>query len=653
MFRHSTVALLCTLLAAPAFGQRTPTVARDTLSPVVVTATLVSVATAAPTSTTTVLSGDELRAQGITRVADALRLVPGAVLMGSGPVGSHTSLFLRGGNSNYVRVMVDGVAINDAGGAFDFSSLTVGNIDRIEVVRGPASVLYGADAVTGVVQIFTRDGRGPASVNALVGGGSYGTVRTELGAQGGDARVGYSLFGGHQSTNGILAFNNKFTDDVLSGALRFKPDARTDLHLAARWSSAVYHYPTKSDGTVADHNAEQTDHRLVLSADGSRRLSDRVAVQLSLTSNEFLPRSNDGPDSPGDTVGFYGYFARATRTHRTADARVNIQYDTHGMLTVGSELVEDHETSTSLSLSQYGPSAGTFEASRHNSAMYAQLLGDATSRWSYQVGGRVEQNSAFGAFKTLRAGVAYIVSSKLRLRASAGSAFNAPSFFENFATGYTVGNPGLQPEQSRSAELGVESYLAGGDLVLKATGYVQRFHDVIQYTDTPVAPGAPNYYNVAAANANGVELEAAYRGFDRTTLSLSYAFSDTKVTAAGFDTGSGASYVVGQKLIRRPPNTLSVAAAHTFGRGGALQFVAARIGERDDRDFAVYPAAPVTLPAFTKVDVSAVVPLRSAGKSLVALVGRVDNLFDAKYQEIARFGAPGRQTFIGIRIGRQ
>ncbi len=653
MFRHLTVVLYCTLLAAPAFGQRIPSVARDTLSPVVVTATLVSVATIAPTATTTVLSGDALRAQGITRIVDALRLVPGAVLIGSGPLGSQTSLFLRGGNSNYVRVLVDGVAINDAGGAFDFSGLTVGNIDRIEVVRGPASVLYGADAVTGVVQIFTRAGRGPATLHALVGGGSYGTVRSELGTQGGNARVGYSLFGSHQATNGILAFNNRFTDDVLSGALRFTPDVRTDLHLSARWSSAVYQYPTKSDGTISDHNAEQTDHRLVLSADGTRRLSDRVAVQLSLTSNEFLPRSNDGPDNPGDTVGFYGYFARATRTHRTADARMNLRYDTHGVLTVGTELVADHETSTSLSLSQYGPSAGTFEASRHNSAVYVQLLGDATSRWSYQIGGRLEQNSAFGTFKTVRGGVAYIVSSTLRIRASAGSAFNAPSFFENFATGYTVGNRGLHPEQSRSAEFGVESYLAGGNLVLKATGYLQQFHDVIQYTDTPAAPGAPNYYNVAAANANGVELEAMYRGFDRTTLSVSYAHSDTKVTAAGFDKGSGASYVVGQKLIRRPPNTVSVAAAHTFGSGGALQLVAARIGERDDRDFAVYPAAPITLPAFTKVDFSAVVPLQSARRSQVALVGRIDNLFDAKYQEIARFGAPGRQTFLGVRIGRQ
>jgi vitamin B12 transporter len=652
MFRRLTAALAVASSLHAAFAAAQNGInPRDTLSRVVVTATRVPVATIAPTATVTVLNGDDLRAQGITRVADALRLVPGAVVMESGPTGSQTSLFLRGGNSNYVRVMVDGVAINDAGGAFDFATLTTDNIDRIEVVRGPASVLYGADAVTGVIQIFTRDGHGPASIHAMAGGGSHGAVRAELGMSGGDARVGYTLDGGHQATNGILAFNNKFVDDVLSASLRFKPDALTDLHLAARWSSSMYQYPTESDGTVDDHNAEQTEHRLVFSADGARRLSSRVDVHVSLQQNEFLPRSNDGPDSPGDTLGFYGYYARARRTHRTADARMNIQYDKRGVLTFGTEISEDHESSSSLSLSQYGPSPGTFEASRHNTAVYAQLLGDAASRWSYQVGGRVEQNSAFGTFQTLRIGLAYVVTSQFKIRASVGNAFNAPSFFENFATGYTVGNPALEPEQSRSSELGFESYLAGGDLVFKATGYFQQFHNVIQYTGTPAA-GKPNYYNVAAANANGLELEAVYRGLQRTTVSVSYAYSDTKVTEAGFDNSSGASYVVGQKLIRRPPNTVSLLIAHALAAGASVQVVAARVGERDDRDFAVYPAAPISLPAYTKVDLSVVLPLQTRGKNRVALVGRIDNIFDAQYQEIDRFTTPGRETFVGIRIGK-
>ena len=294
---------------------------RDTLAPAVITATRVAVSSAAPTATTTVLRGDDLRAQGITRVVDALRLVPGATIVASGAIGSQTSLFLRGGNSNYVRVLVDGVAINDAGGSLDFANLTTDNLDRIEIVRGPASVLYGSDAVAGVIQLFTRDGHGTFTTRSLVGGGNQGSVRAELGASGGDARLGFSLLGAHQATNGMLAFNNRYVSDVLSGTLRVAPNAQTDIRIAGRWSGATYHYPTAYDGSVTEHNAEQTDHRFTLSADGGRKITDRVELRTTLASNEFLPRSNDGPDSPGDTLGFYGFYSRSVRTRRTADVR--------------------------------------------------------------------------------------------------------------------------------------------------------------------------------------------------------------------------------------------------------------------------------------------------------------------------------------------
>src|SRR5919206_5102709 len=128
------------------------------LEPVVVSASKIPQRADALPQAITVLSGDDLRARGVTRVSDALREVPGAQLVQSGSFGSLTSLFLRGGESRYTKVLIDGVAVNSAGGSFDFSHLTTDNIDRIEIVRGPASVLYGADAVTGVVQIFTRRG---------------------------------------------------------------------------------------------------------------------------------------------------------------------------------------------------------------------------------------------------------------------------------------------------------------------------------------------------------------------------------------------------------------------------------------------------------------------------------------------------------------
>jgi vitamin B12 transporter len=624
---------------------------KDSLAAVVVTASRVPIATAAPIAMSTILKGDDLRAQGITRVEDALRLVPGAQVVSSGPEGSQTSLFLRGGNSNYVRVLVDGVPVNDAGGAFDWASLTVSNIDRIEVVQGPASVLYGSDAVTGVVQIFTRNGDGPLATSAYAGIGSYGARRDELGWSGGNLNAGFTLSGSHQYTDGILPFNNGFLDDVLSASVRLAPDSKTDVHMAMRWSSQIYHFPTESDGTVQDHNAEQTDHRLVLSLDAGRKLSDRVDFRVSLASNEYLPRSNNGPDSPADTLGFFGFFSRSVETRRSGDARFNIRYGARGVFTVGEEIAADREDQTSLSLSQFGNSPGAFEASRHNSATFVQAIGDATDRLSYVVGGRLDQNSAFGTFPTMRASLAYVLSAEARVRASVGSAFVAPTFSQNFSTGFVTGNPALQPEHSRSAELGFDTFLADGRLTLKATGFLQQFANIIDYSGN-APPGTPSYYNVAGANANGVELEGIYRAGGGVTLSGSYTYTDTKTTKIGFDSTTGASYVPGQPLIRRPKNAWAVSALQTYGNGSQLTLVAAFVGQRADRDFVPFPAVPVTMPGYTKVDFSFVQPLPSHIRGGLSIEGRVENLFNAQYQEIDHFQAPGRELFIGLRIGK-
>ena len=248
----------------------------------------------------------------------------------------------------------------------------------------------------------------------------------------------------------------------------------------------------------------------------------------------------------------------------------------------------------------------------------------------------------------MRVGLAYLVSERVKVRASVGSAFKAPSFYENFATGYVTGNPNLQPERSRSAELGAETFLADGALRVAVTGYLQKFTNVVQYAGTAPVKGGPNYYNVAAADANGLEIETSYRGIEKTVIALNYSYLDAKTTKAGFDKSASANYVVGEKLIRRAPHTITASVARLFGQGGSVSVVANRIGDRDDRDFAVYPAKAIVLPAYTKVDLSTVVPV-SGGFSFVA---RADNLFGAKYTEIAHFAAPGTVLYAGIRVAR-
>ncbi|MBI5601658.1 MAG: TonB-dependent receptor [Gemmatimonadetes bacterium] len=636
------------LLALPAalYAQSTST----PLSPVVVTATRVETAVRAPASVT-VLSGDSLRARGLVHLTDALRLVPGVSVVTASSHGSQASLFVRGGQGNYVRVLLDGAPLNEPGGAIDLGALTLDNIERIEIVRGPASVLYGADAVTGVIQLISRTGASGARAALAADGGSYGQRDVALSGAVGGARASASASLADRSSNGILPFNNDYRNRSAAASLRLAPDARTEAVLSARWLAASYHYPTESDGSLGERNAENTTRRLALAFAGRRAISDRLTASWTLSSSEHFPRANDGPDSAADTVGFYGFFSRGTVTRRAAELRLTARVGATHSLTVGADGSRDHERSSTRSLSEYGEDAGSFVAARNDRAVYAQAVGGLGARGSYQVGARLDDNSAFGTFRTARLSAGWQLSKAWRTRAAVGSAFRAPSFFENFATGYVRGNAALVPEQTRSREVAIERTTPSATLVV--TAYQQRFRDLIQYNPLTMSPTAPNYVNVAAAEADGVEAEAAFAPIGGVGARVTYAYSRTRVTDEGFDVGDGATFVRGQPLMRRPAHTARVELSRRVASRAHLVVGAAYTGRAHDRDYSAWPAKPVELPARTLVDVAANVRLSAADASVpVHARLRADNVTDVAYQGIYGFRAPGRSLRAGLTIGR-
>lgn len=620
------------------------------LAPVVVTATRVAAPVTAPASVS-VLSGDSLRARGITHVADALRLIPGVTVVTSSSLGSQASLFVRGGQGNYVRVLVDGVPVNEPGGAVDLGALTLDNIDRIEVVRGPSSVLYGQDAVTGVIQLVSRTGGAGARLGLALDGGSFGQRGVALSGGAGNARAAFSASIADRAATGILPFNNQYRHRVAALGVQLHPDARTEATLTARWQHAVYHYPTASDGSIADRNAQNASHRLALAFAGTRRVGARLTAAWTLGASEHDPRSGDGPDSPADTVGFYGFFSRGTVTRRAADVRLSARAGARQLVTVGAELARDRERSSTRSLSEYGADAGDFTALRDTRALYVQGIGAVRTRGSYQVGARLDDNSAFGTFRTLRAGASWQLTSRWKLRGAAGRAFRAPSFFENFATGYVRGNAALTPERSSSREAGIEGQTGGATIIVVA--YQQRVRDLIQYSAQTADPAAPNYVNVAGANADGVEAELSFALAAATRARASYAYTRTRVTDAGVDAGSGATFVLGQPLIRRPAHAARLEVSRALATRGALTAGAAYTGRAYDRNYAAWPAVAVTLPARTLVDVAATWRLSgsNAGVPVNARL-RVDNVTNVAYDGIYGFRAPGRSLRAGLTVGR-
>lgn len=654
--KRSVRAVLLVLPLATSLAGQTPS---DTvrLNPVVVTATRVPTPASAVPVAVTVLRGSDLVASGIHTVFEALREVPGAVVVQTGSFGGQASLFLRGGQSNYVKVLVDGVPVNQPGGSFDFANLTTDNVERIEVVRGPVSVLYGSDAVTGVVQIFTRHPTGAArtELSAHAGGGTYGTASWDAESMGGTETASYSLSLSRFTSDGMYAFNNEYRNAVFSGLVRVAAGDGTDAVLSLRYHDNTFHFPTDGNGNPVDHNQFSFESGPTVAFDIGHAFTPRLDARLLLAANETDGGFDNRPDSAADST----LFRNLDNLRRlSADLRANLHLSSGTVLTAGAAVEQERDRSFNVCSSSFGDcTTPPIDSSRWNGAFYAQAVTAFLDGVDLTTGVRLEDNQRFGTYATYRLGVAYRLPGGTRVRATAGNAFREPSFFENYSTGFTTGNPDLKPEHSRSWEVGLEQSLAAGRASLSATFFDQRFLDMIDYNPN-VPAGSPNYANVAAATANGVELGVRYAPVGPVWAAASYTYLHTDVTNPGFDSTSGALLSPGQPFVRRPKHSGRLDVGYGLTGRGTVSLAATYVGERLDRIFPPFPAPPVRvpLPSYVRVDGAAqldVVAPRHGAPGL-ALSVRVENLLDHAYEEVKNFPARRRTVFVGgeLRFGR-
>ena len=603
------------------------------LAPVVITASRTDAAQAVATTAATILNGDALRARGIATVGAALREVPGAAVVQTSAIGSQTSLFLRGGEPDYVQVLIDGVAVNEPGGTFNFANLTLDNVERIEVTRGPASVLYGSDAVTGVIQIFTR--RAGTSPRAELGvrAGQRGLVDIDGSITGAVRGATYSFGGGHHASAGIYDLNNDARIGDASARVTATPTSRSTISLSGRYGDARYDYPTEYYGAPLDRDSYTTERRLAAGIDATYAVHPRLDAQATLGLSRLQNISDDRADGPDDFA--FRFESRSLR--RSADGRVELRIIPDTRLTLGAAL-DWQESETTGDDQAIKPLLA-----RWSRAAYGQLIGNLANRLSYTVGGRLGDNERFGTFSSVRGALGFAITAATSVRVSGGTAFKEPQFPEITGGCCALPNAELDPERSRSWEVGVEQRFRGDAFAVSGTVFDQRFRDLIIYAPIDVAEF--QYRNARSAKARGWELEARAGLSGGASLRGSVSGVDATIRASSGDAE--------QPLPRRPSRIASVVLAAPIGTRVALVADASHVGRRHDVRF--FPADPFQakerLPSYTVLGIGGTVRAGGSGAATgIDITARVDNLLDEEYEAVAGFATPGRIASIGARL---
>lgn len=605
------------------------------------------------TSAHTVLDGADLRRRGVVFLLDALREVPGLVTVQAGSRGAATSVFLRGGESDYVKVLIDGVPMNAPGGAFNFANLTTDNVGRVEVIRGPASVLYGADAMTGVIQIFTREGRGSLVPEVALEAGTQGGRRISGGLVGVERGVAVTIQAATTVSDGHYAFNSGHRNTGWSARIASASSGATRAQATVRSGDVRTEFPTNSSGALVDSNQYLTERQLALGAEVTRRVSRfatlHLSAALSRTADGFLDRA----DHPGDTSGFAFLSRRGGRVRRSeAELRVALGGVRGPAGTIGLHYADERQRQAGTTTSNFGGGPFTeddgFAAARSTRASFVEARFPIRDRLTLTGGARLDHNSAFGTSTSWRLGATARPGAGLTLRAQAGQAFKAPTFPELFAdTPFEVGDPLLQPERATSWEVGAEQRVLDGRLLLSAAWFQQHFRDLIQYA--AAAPGEPTYGNIAAATSRGLELTAGLIVSRRLELTGQASLGSTRVTDAGG--GESPAWRLGKSLLRRPRLTASMASTWRVTGTASVHLVVHHLGARDDVDFREFPSVRVPLPARTIADLAVDLRLDRQAPGL-AVTARLENMLGESWNQVVGFPGSGRAFTVGLRVAR-
>ena len=587
-----------------------PLYAAEQAPDIVVTATRTEISTAQVGSSISVLTAKEIEERQYSFTIDALRSLPGITVSQNGPFGGSASVRIRGAASDQTLVLIDGVVVNDPaspGAGFNFATLDPNDIERIEVLRGPQSTLYGSQAIGGVVNIITKRATGPFAVSGFVEAGSFNTLRSGVTVAGKEGETDYRVSLSGISTNGISKADENDGNIEEDGYRNYTIGANVGSNLtdilrvegSLRYSDSRSEFDAGSgvggDGDLVGHTRElQTSGTVYLSA-------FEGLLENSLTaSHTMIDRDNE-------TNGVRSFSTTGLRTAFEYLGEVSMSNYWNAIVGLKTEDTEIRD-----------------QSSIRTDSIFGQVQVLPIDGLSLIGGIRYDDHEVTGGVTTLRFTGAYsLAETGTVFRASWGEGFKSPTPFQLtfFCCGATAPNPNLKPEESKGWDVGIEQSFDNGKYDLQVNYYEQDVTNQINFSF-----GIGGYENLDRVETSGWEFIATARPLDWVDVSANF----THQTATDLATGS--------QLVRVPANLASLNITtrplEKLTVGGSVTY---NDDETDNNGLVA---------DWIRVDLRSAYQLTDE----VELFGRVENLFDEQYQDILGFGTPGLSGFIGIRV---
>ncbi len=608
------------------------------LSEIVVTANKNATPISQVASSVTVLTKEFIESSNKITVAELLRGVEGVEVSQGGGLGQLSRVFLRGANPHHTLILVDGVEVNDASSisnAFDLANLQSNNIERIEILRGPQSTLYGSDALAGVISIFTKSATEANKINVTAEAGSYQTYKTAAGFNGTFGKLNLNFDYSRIHSNGFSTANeiygNTENDSYLNNSFHTKLNFQASQNLKFGFLANL----SKSNVDL-DQNERSGDDPNFISK--SEDLHFKFSTELNSFENIWNQTLNisyvthkanidDEVDELRPNVFSNAYF-KGSRAKIEWQNNLNI-FENNSII-IGAEIDEEKARSEYFGGSDWGAYESILPESKTLTS--AAFLQDQFNFGSFfgTAGIRIDDHQKFGSEITYRIAPAYLISAiNTKLKATYGTGFKSPSLYYLFDPMY--GNPELQPEKSKGFDAGIEHYISKF-AVLGVTYFQNEYSNLIGYNS--------NFQtvNIDKAKTEGIESFVQLNLLANLAIGLNYTFTNAKdesETSADF----------GEQLLRRPKNKIALNLNYAY-KNLTSNFEIINNGKRFDKDFAELPAKRVELKSYTLMNFAASYSLTGN----IKFFGRVENILNEDYEEILFYGNAKRSFYAGLKL---